>query len=81
MNLVPHWRRVLKRAWSIRLMILAALLSGVEVALSFSDVREWLELPPGIFAALAGLVSSAALVARLIVQNGVTDANQSHHQQ
>ncbi|WP_081455273.1 DUF7940 domain-containing protein [Roseibium aggregatum] len=35
MKLVSDWRAVLQRAWSVRLMLLAALLSGAEVALPF----------------------------------------------
>jgi hypothetical protein len=37
MKLVANWRAVLRCAWSIRLMILAGLLSGVEVALPLLD--------------------------------------------
>ena len=73
MNLVPNWRRVLKRAWSIRLMILAALLSGVEVILGFPDIEQRLDLQPGLFAGLSALVTAGALIARLLAQNGVTD--------
>ena len=75
MNLVPNWRRVLKRAWSIRLMILAALLSGVEVILGFPDIEQRLDWQPGIFAGLSALVTAGALIARLLAQNGVTDEN------
>ena len=31
--LIDDWHRVLRRAWSVRLMLLAAVLSGLEVAL------------------------------------------------
>ncbi|WP_184117430.1 hypothetical protein [Aminobacter sp. DSM 101952] len=33
MTLVANWRAVLRQAWSVRLMLLAALLSGIEVML------------------------------------------------
>ena len=52
MELVPHWRRVLKHAWSIRLMLLAGLLSGLEVALPLIDGL--FDIPQGVFAALCG---------------------------
>jgi Kef-type K+ transport system membrane component KefB len=80
MNLVPHWRRVLKRAWSIRLMILAGLLSGVEVILGLPDIQLWLDWQPGIFAGLSFLATAAAFVARLLAQTGVSDANQQDHE-
>ncbi len=37
MRLIPDWRRVLARAWSIRLLALLILFSGLEVALPFFD--------------------------------------------
>jgi lysozyme len=37
MRLIDSWRVVLRRAWSIRLILLAALLSGLEVALPILD--------------------------------------------
>lgn len=73
MNLVSNWRRVLRRAWSIRLMILAGILSGLEVIFSLPDIAERLDWPQGIFAALSGLTTAAAFVARLIAQSGVTN--------
>lgn len=68
--LVPNWRAVLRRAWSIRLLILAGALSGVEVALPLIGVDA---IPAGTFAALSGLVTAAAFIARLIAQKGITD--------
>lgn len=73
MNLVSNWRAVLRRAWSIRLMILAGILSGLEVIFSLPDIAERLDWPQGIFAALSGLTTAAAFVARLIAQSGVTN--------
>ena len=73
MKLVADWRRVLKRAWSIRLMLLAGLLSGLEVILSLPDIADRLDWPQGILAAASGLVTAAAFVARLLAQNGASD--------
>ena len=36
MKLVSDWRHVLRNAWSVRLIVLAALLSGLEVVLPSS---------------------------------------------
>ena len=66
MKLVANWRDVLRHAWSIRLLILAGILSGVEVALPLLDGL--LPIPQGIFAGLSGLVVCGAFVARLIAQ-------------
>ncbi|RYE43597.1 MAG: hypothetical protein EOP24_27620 [Hyphomicrobiales bacterium] len=67
MTPIADWRRVLKHAWSVRLMIVAALLSGAEAALPFLD----LPIPAGLFAILTLLVTVAAFVARFIVQRSL----------
>lgn len=69
MRLVDNWHRVARKAWSIRL---AALLSGLESALPLLDGG--VGLPHGIFAGLSGLVTGAALVARLVAQRSLSDA-------
>lgn len=66
MRLLDDWRDVLKRAWSIRLMLLAGLFSGVEIALPILDGV--LTLPRGSFALLSGVTTAAAFVARLLAQ-------------
>ena len=66
MKLVADWRRVLRHAWSVRLILIAALLSGIEVALPM--VGGLLPIPMGLFALLSFLVTVAAFVARLLVQ-------------
>ena len=68
MSLIRDWRRVLKRAWSLRLIVLATIFSGLEVAVQFlQDDFEPL-FPKGVFAIIAGVVSIAAFVARLMAQ-------------
>lgn len=62
--LIDDWRTILRHAWSIRLAILAALLSGVEIVLPlFADA-----FPRGLFAAMSFVATAAATVARLIAQ-------------
>lgn len=57
----------MRLAWSVRLAVLAALLSGLEVLLGFTD----LGLPQGIFAAVSALVTLAAVFARIIAQEKI----------
>ena len=66
MQLLPDWAVVLRRAWSIRLMLLAGILSGAEVALPL--LGDSLPIPDHAFAALSGLTVCAAFVARLVAQ-------------
>lgn len=64
MKLYDNWKDIVRKAWSIRLMILAGILSGIEVILPlFVDA-----IARGTFAALSGITVAAAFVARLIAQ-------------
>lgn len=67
MKPVHDWRRVLRRAWSVRLIILAGFLTGFEALLdAFSDE------PPiarSTFAMLTMGVTMAAFIARFIAQD------------
>lgn len=68
LSLNDDWGLILRRAWSIRLIILSGTLTGLEVALPlFSDA-----VPRGIFAGLSALTSIAALGARVVVQKGMS---------
>ncbi len=63
-RLIADWQWVLQHSWTVRLMLLAAALSGFEVVLPlFSD-----NIPPGFFAILSFLTTAAALVARFALQ-------------
>ena len=56
-------------------MILAGILSGIEVILSLPDIAERLDWPQGLFAAASGLTTMAAFIARLIAQGNVNEAD------
>lgn len=66
MRLLDDWKDILRRAWSIRLMLLAAVFSGIEIALPL--LEGILPVPRGAFAAMSGLTTAAAFVARLLAQ-------------
>jgi len=66
-NLLPNWKEVLRHAWSIRLIILAGALSGMEALQPFlSD-----HIPPLPYALSAFVVTIAALVARVMAQKSL----------
>jgi hypothetical protein len=64
MNLIDDWKAVATKAWSMRLALIATILSALEVAIPYMD---WM-FSRGTFAALAGIVSLAAGIARLVDQ-------------
>lgn len=69
LRLKSDWRKILRRAWSMRLIGLALLLSGCEVAVQVMiawDIKP--PIPPLLFAALAGFVTTLAGAARLLSQ-------------
>lgn len=62
--LLDDWRKIARRAWSIRLSIVAALFTAAEVVVPlFGDV-----LPRGLFVLLAFSASIGAAIARLVAQ-------------
>lgn len=70
MNLIENWREVLKKAWSVRFILLAAFLSALEVALPILQdalVPTGL-IPRGTFALLSAIATAGALVARVWAQ-------------
>ena len=64
MSLVYDWKRVLRYGWSIRLIVLAGLLSGAEVVLPLFDDA----IPRNLFALLSMFVTVGAFIARLTAQ-------------
>lgn len=77
MTLVHNWLHILKRAWSIRLILVAGLLTGAEAMLALTDA-ELFGIPQGTFAFVAMLINGAAFVARLLAQQGVSHVEEDH---
>lgn len=70
MSLYPNWRDILRKAWSVRLIALACLLTGAEAIALVLGV-DWL---PGNEVVRAGVLfglSAGALVARIVAQRDV----------
>lgn len=62
--LKDDWKRIVRKAWSIRLGVLAALFSGAEVVVPlFSDA-----MPRNVFAGLSFLSVVGAMWARVVAQ-------------
>lgn len=67
MKLGDDWKVILRKAWSIRLMLLAGLLTGCEIVLPMFAH----DIPRNLFAALSFLAVFGALVARLVAQKNL----------
>lgn len=69
MTLLTEWKRIVRKAWSIRFMALAGLLTGLEVVLPFiSDA-----IPRGVFAGMSFIAVGGGFVARLIAQKEASE--------
>jgi putative flippase GtrA len=73
MRLIPNWLAVLRYGWSVRLIVLAGILTGLEAILPLVP-----ELLPAWFpiewmVAAQFLIVMGALVSRFIAQSKVTD--------
>ncbi len=64
LKLGPSWRQVARRAWSVRLAVVAACCSTTEMVLPLCGHA----MPVGLFAALALLASLGSILARLSLQ-------------
>jgi hypothetical protein len=72
MQLVPDWKRLLRKAWSLRLMLLAGLLSGAEAVINVVG-SEWLPVPKWGRMLIILAVIGGAFVLRLVAQKGLRD--------
>lgn len=66
MHLRHDWKKLIRYAWSIRLIVVAGLFSGAEVALPL--LQPLIEFPAGVFAGLSALTVGGAFIARLVAQ-------------
>lgn len=64
MKLIPEWRRVLRRAWSVRLALLSAAASGASACwFVFAD-----KVPPVWFLFVGSVLSVLAIIGRVLDQ-------------
>lgn len=66
MHLHEDWLHILRHAWSIRFIGIAALLSALEVGLPM--IQPYLSINPIWLSLGAGLATAAAFISRLIAQ-------------
>lgn len=66
MTLLPDWKDILKRAWSVKFLTLAAVLSGCETILQLGGASL---LPQWVVPAAVGLLSALGILARVLAQH------------
>ena len=72
MKAIPNAREVARRAWSVRLMALAVVLTVAETVFWFVG-QSW--VPMGAFLLILVLLQVGGLVARFVAQKGVRDGD------
>lgn len=70
MTLYPNWKTIMRKAWSIRLMLLAALLSGCEAVIQITGAS-WIPGPDWARSIVVLLVIGGAFVSRLVAQKDI----------
>jgi hypothetical protein len=70
MTLLPDWKRIVRRAWSIYAISLAAILTGCEAVLA-SFGTEWIPIPAWGRMLIIFFVMMAAFWLRLLAQKNL----------
>lgn len=75
-RLHPDWRGIIKSAWSVRLMALSAILSGIATGLTIA--QPYLGVNPiliavvvAVLATSASMISIVGIYARVVKQQGI----------
>lgn len=68
MQLIDDWKRQFPKLWSVRLSILAALASSIEVAFNFYATGK-----APVLVIAAAMISLGAAIARIVSQPGLID--------
>lgn len=80
MKLLPDWKWILTKAWSVWAFYAVALLSFVEVVLASNGASLSKSMPAGSYAAVVGIVSAVGIWLRAVAQQKADEIakEQSH---
>ena len=73
MRLIPDWRTVLRKAWSVKFNVAATVFGAAEVVVAIWKPDG---MPAGVFAGCAAAVSIFANVSRLMAQKELHGTDQ-----
>lgn len=65
MTLLPDWKSVLTKAWSVKFLALAGVVSALEAVIQITGAQL---LPAGVGPAVIGLLSALGILARVLAQ-------------
>lgn len=74
MTLIPNWKEVLKKAWSVKLAALSALFTGMKDAMAYVPADlvgaspELLTAIGDVLGGIAGVFAAGVVVARILDQ-------------
>ena len=68
--LLPDWKDILKRAWSVKFLTASAAISAVETLLQISGNTLF---PPAVASAVTGLLAAVGILARVLAQKEAED--------
>lgn len=66
MRLLPHWRKLIRHAWSVRFLAVSFVLSCIGTALPI--IQPYCDISPYWIASLTGIATAGAFVSGLIGQ-------------
>lgn len=75
MMLLPNWKTIVTKAWSVRFMAIAAVLSGLESVAAIAGDSLAKQMPTGLYAAIVAVITALALVARIVAQNSLSNTD------
>lgn len=71
LHLVDNWRAVLRKSWSLKLITVAGILTGVEAMMGVIPTEWLLVIPSWVWPVSTLAVTAAAFIARLIAQDSL----------
>lgn len=71
LRLIDNWKDVLTKAWSVRLILLAGLFSGLQAAMGVVPIEYIMLLPGWVWPLLTLVVTGGALASRFIAQESI----------
>lgn len=71
--LLPDWKKVLRKAWSVKFLALSGVLSGCEAVMQITGTSF---LPAGVGPAVIGVLSALGILARVLAQKEAEEVAQ-----